>query len=147
MADRSSYEVVLMFTLLILQGLFNLLAEQTEYQISSPLLFTRFARLGLGSKTLNFIYCVAFPGSAYHYLRSWRCRSVIKPVISDIKTSRFTAFGARLPQWHARPSLNVIFVAAQILIKLLRQAAGLLRALAAAVCALLTPLHLRVSNV
>jgi transposase, IS5 family len=51
---RKPYDVVLMFKILILQRLFNLSDEQTEYQITDRLSFTRFLGLRLGSKIPDF---------------------------------------------------------------------------------------------
>ena len=53
-AGRKPYDAVLMFKILILQRLFNLSDEQTEYQITDRLSFTRFLGLRLGSKIPDF---------------------------------------------------------------------------------------------
>src|ERR1035437_4636434 len=53
-AGRKPYDVVLMFKILILQRLVNLSDEQTEYQITDRLSFTRFLGLRLGSKIPDF---------------------------------------------------------------------------------------------
>jgi IS5 family transposase len=49
-AGRKPYDVVLMFKILILQRLFNLSDEQTEYQITDRLSFTLFLGLRLAAR-------------------------------------------------------------------------------------------------
>jgi len=51
---RRPYDTVLMFKILILQRLYNLSDEQTEFQITDRLSFTRFLGLKLGSKIPDF---------------------------------------------------------------------------------------------
>jgi IS5 family transposase len=47
-AGRKSYDVVLMFKLLVLQQLYNISDEELEYQVNDRLSFMRFLGLGLG---------------------------------------------------------------------------------------------------
>ena len=49
-AGAKAYDVVLMFKILILQSLYNLSDDSTEYQIMDRLSFMRFLGLGLGDK-------------------------------------------------------------------------------------------------
>ena len=49
-AGAKPYDVVLMFKILILQSLYNLSDDSTEYQIMDRLSFMRFLGLGLGDK-------------------------------------------------------------------------------------------------
>ena len=49
-AGRPSYDVILMFKILILERLFNLSDEQTEYQITDRVSFQRFLGLSLGAR-------------------------------------------------------------------------------------------------
>ncbi len=49
-AGRPSYDSVMMFKVLILQRLFNLSDDQTEYQITDRMSFQRFLGLSLGEK-------------------------------------------------------------------------------------------------
>ena len=47
---RPSYDVVMMFKILVLQRLFNLSDDQTEYQITDRMSFQRFIGLSLGER-------------------------------------------------------------------------------------------------
>ena len=49
-AGRPSYDVVMMFKILVLQRLFNLSDDQTEYQITDRMSFQRFIGLSLGER-------------------------------------------------------------------------------------------------
>lgn len=49
-AVRPSYDVVMMFKILVLQRLFNLSDDQTEYQITDRMSFQRFIGLSLGER-------------------------------------------------------------------------------------------------
>jgi transposase len=49
-AGRPSFDHVMMFKVLVLQRLFNLSDEQTEYQITDRMSFQRFLGLSLGEK-------------------------------------------------------------------------------------------------
>lgn len=49
-AGRPPYDVVMMFKVLVLQRLFNLSDDQTEYQITDRMSFQRFLGLSLGEK-------------------------------------------------------------------------------------------------
>ena len=48
--DRPAYNSILMFKILILQRLYNLSDDQTEYQINDRLSLMRFLGLGLSDK-------------------------------------------------------------------------------------------------
>ena len=47
MAGRPSYDVILMFKILVLQRLYNLSDDQMEFQINDRMSFMRFLGLGL----------------------------------------------------------------------------------------------------
>jgi len=49
-AGRQPYDVVMMFKILVLQRLFNLSDDQTEYQITDRMSFQRFIGLSLGER-------------------------------------------------------------------------------------------------
>ena len=49
-AGRRPYDVVMMFKVLVLQRLFNLSDDQTEYQINDRMSFMRFLGLSLGDR-------------------------------------------------------------------------------------------------
>ena len=49
-AGRHSYDVVMMFKILVLQRLFNISDDQTEFQINDRMSFMRFLGLSLGDK-------------------------------------------------------------------------------------------------
>ena len=49
-AGRPSFDVVMMFKILVLQRLFNLSDDQTEYQITDRMSFQRFIGLSLGER-------------------------------------------------------------------------------------------------
>lgn len=49
-AGRSPFDVVMMFKILVLQRLFNLSDDQTEYQITDRMSFQRFIGLSLGER-------------------------------------------------------------------------------------------------
>ena len=49
-ADRPPFDVVMMFKILVLQRLFNLSDDQTEYQITDRMSFQRFIGLSLGKR-------------------------------------------------------------------------------------------------
>ncbi len=49
-SGRKSYDVVLMFKILILQSLYNLSDDATEYQIMDRISFMRFLGLGVGDR-------------------------------------------------------------------------------------------------
>jgi len=49
-AGRTSYDVVMMFKILVLQRLYNLSDDQTEYQITDRMSFQRFIGLSLGER-------------------------------------------------------------------------------------------------
>ena len=51
---RPSYDIVFMFKILILQRLYNLSDQQTEYQINDRLSFQRFLGLHIGSKVPDY---------------------------------------------------------------------------------------------
>lgn len=51
---RPSYDVVMMFKMLILQRLYNLSDEQLEFQVTDRLSFTRFLRIALGENVPDF---------------------------------------------------------------------------------------------
>ena len=51
-ASRPSYDVVMMFKILVLQRLFNLSDDQTEYQITDRMSFQRFIGLSLGERVI-----------------------------------------------------------------------------------------------
>lgn len=82
-AGRRPYDVVLMFKILILQRLFNLSDEQTEYQITDRLSFTRFLDLRLGSKIPDFT-------TVWRFREALTTAGVVKPL--------FDRFTARLEQ-------------------------------------------------
>ena len=49
-AGRPPYDCVLLFKILVLQRLYNLSDDQTEYQINDRISFMRFLGMGLNSK-------------------------------------------------------------------------------------------------
>ena len=49
-AGRHAFDVVMMFKILVLQRLFNLSDDQTEYQINDRMSFMRFLGLSLGDR-------------------------------------------------------------------------------------------------
>ena len=51
---RPSYDVVMMFKMLILQRLYNLSDEQLEFQVTDRLSFTRFLNISLGQSVPDF---------------------------------------------------------------------------------------------
>ena len=86
---RPSYDVVMMFKMLILQRLYNLSDEQLEFQVTDRLSFTRFLNIALGQSVPDFsrLFACAFSSSSLLAFLS-----VSAPEVSVFSSARLPQF-------------------------------------------------------
>ena len=76
-AGRKPFDVILMFKILILQSLYNLSDDQTEFQIRDRLSFMRFLGLSLNDRVPDAKTIWDFRKPAY---RSWTYQKTVQEV-------------------------------------------------------------------